>query len=98
MGAVSVVAGVVYFLLVVYLITMWVRFGLDLAMAIGRRWRPRGPLLAIPASVYTITDPPIKLVRRLIPPLRLGNAAIDFAWTIVMLAVIILMTIVSAFA
>ena len=98
MGAVSVVAGVVYFLLVVYLITMWVRFGLDLAMAIGRRWRPRGPLLVIAEFVYTITDPPIKLVRRLIPPLRLGNAAIDFAWTIVMLAVIILMTIVSAFA
>ena len=77
---------------------MGVGVGLDRARAIGRRWRPRGPELVIAEFVYTITDPPIKLVRRLIPPLRLGNAAIDFAWTIVMLAVIILMTIVSAFA
>ena len=98
MGVVSVAASAVYFLLVVYLISMWVRFGLDLAVAIGRNWRPRGFLLVVAEIVYTITDPPIKLVRRLIPPLRLGNAAIDFAWTIVMLAVIILMTIVSAFA
>ena len=98
MGVVSVLASVVYFLLVLYLISMWVRFGFDLAQAVGRQWRPRGFLLVVAEIVYTITDPPIKLVRRLIPPLRLGGAAIDFAWTIVMLAVIILMTIVSAFA
>ena len=98
MGVVSVVAGVIYFLLVVYLIAMWVRFGFDLAVVVARSWRPKGPLLIIAEAVFTVTDPPIRLVRRVIPPLRLGGAALDFAWTIVMLAVIILMPIVSAFA
>ncbi len=97
MGAVSIVASIVYFLLVLYLVAMWVRFAFDLAVVLRRSWRPRGPLLVIAEAVYTITDPPIRLVRRFIPPLRLGGAALDFAWTIVMLAVIILMTIVSAF-
>ncbi len=97
MGAVSIVASIVYFLLVLYLVAMWVRFAFDLAVVWRRSWRPRGPLLVIAEAVYTITDPPIRLVRRFIPPLRLGGAALDFAWTIVMLAVIILMTIVSAF-
>lgn len=98
MGVVSVVASVVYFVLVVYLIAMWVRFGFDLAVVVARSWRPKGPLLVIAEAVYTVTDPPIRLVRKVIPPLRLGGAALDFAWTIVMLGVIILMTIVSAFA
>ncbi|PZR03175.1 MAG: hypothetical protein DI536_36255 [Archangium gephyra] len=98
MGALSVVAGVLYSLLVAYLVAMWVRFALDLVLVLSREWRPRGVLLVIAEFVYTITDPPIRLVRRVIPPLRVGGAALDFAWTVVMLAVIILMTIVSAFA
>ncbi|MEN9740570.1 MAG: hypothetical protein RLZ72_836, partial [Actinomycetota bacterium] len=33
---------------------------------------------------YTLTDPPLKLVRRFVKPVRLGGAAIDFSWTIVL--------------
>ena len=47
--------------------------------------------------VFAITDPPIKLVRRAVPPLRIGGAAIDFSWSIVMLAAIILNSIISQF-
>ena len=36
--------------------------------------------------VYTVTDPPIKLFRRFIPPLRLGGIAIDFGWLLTMLS------------
>jgi YggT family protein len=39
---------------------------------------------------YSITDPPIKFVRRFVPPLRLGPIALDLAWTIVLLAAVIL--------
>jgi len=46
---------------------------------------------------YTVTDRPIRAVRRVIPPLRIGGAALDFGWSIVMLATIILMSIVGAF-
>lgn len=98
MGVVSAVAGVLYFLLVVYLVAMWIRFALDLVVVLARQWQPRGVLLVIAEIVFTITDPPIRLVRRVVPPLRVGGTALDFAWTIVMFAVIVLMTIVSAFA
>lgn len=46
--------------------------------------------------VLTLTDPPIRLVRKVLPPFRLGAAALDFSWSIVMLAVIILMYIALA--
>lgn len=98
MGAVSIIASIVYFFLVLYLVALWIRFALDLAVVLARSWRPRGPVLVIAEAVYTITDPPIRAIRKFVPPLRLGGASLDFAWTIVMLAVIVLMTIVSAFA
>ena len=46
--------------------------------------------------VYTITDPPIRLVRRVIPPLQIGSIRLDLAWTIVLIVLLILMSLVSA--
>lgn len=76
---------------------MWARFILDLARTFARRWRPQGFLLVVAEAVFVVTDPPIKAVRRVVPPLRIGGAAIDFSWSIVMLAVIILNSIVGGF-
>jgi len=94
---VSIVATVVYVALVVFFILMWARFVLDLARMLARQWRPRGFALVLAEFTYTVTDPPIKLVRRVIPPLRVGGAALDFAWSIVMLVVIILMSVTLGF-
>ena len=46
--------------------------------------------------VYVLTDPPIRGLRRVIPPLRFGPVAIDFSVVIIMLAVVVLMSIVGA--
>jgi YggT family protein len=94
---VSIVATIVYVALVVFFILMWARFVLDLARMLARQWRPRGFALVLAEFTYTVTDPPIKLVRRVIPPLRVGGAALDFAWSIVMLVVIILMSVTLGF-
>ncbi|NYF10609.1 YggT family protein [Leifsonia sp. AK011] len=94
---VSIVATIVYVALVIFFILMWARFVLDLARMLARQWRPRGFALVLAEFTYTVTDPPIKLVRRVIPPLRVGGAALDFAWSIVMLVVIILMSVTLGF-
>ncbi|MEO6944986.1 MAG: YggT family protein [Lacisediminihabitans sp.] len=94
---VPVLATIVYFLLLIYFLALWARFVLDLARGFARQWRPRGLTLVIAEFVFTITDPPIRLVRRALPPLRLGGIALDFAWSAVMLAVIILMAVVTVF-
>lgn len=94
---VSVIATVVYVALVVFFVLMWARFVLDLVRMVARRWRPRGLVLVLAEAVYAVTDPPIKLVRRVIPPLRVGGAALDFAWSIVMLLVIILISVTLGF-
>ncbi|WIB17032.1 YggT family protein [Curtobacterium sp. MCPF17_050] len=77
---------------------MWGRFILDLVQSFNRGWRPQRVLLVIAEFVYTVTDPPIKAVRRVLPPLRLGPVMLDFGWTIVMLVVIILRVVVQSLA
>lgn len=88
---VSVVAGIAYVVLLAYFFVMWGRFILDLAQNFSRSWRPRGMGLVVAEIVYTITDPPIRVVRKVVPPFRIGAAALDFSWSIVMLFVIVLM-------
>ncbi len=64
------------------------------AGAAGARPRPpllraagaAGPGLVVAEAVFALTDPPIKLVRRVVPPIRVGNVALDLAWTIVAFA------------
>jgi len=97
MGAVSIVATIIYIALFLFFLLMWARFILDLATNFVRGFKPAGPLLIIAEVAYTVTDPPIKAVRRVLPPLRFGGIALDFGWSLVMLAVIILMSIVSNF-
>jgi YggT family protein len=95
---VPVIATVVYILLLAYLVAMWARFVLDLVRSFARYWRPTGFGLVFAEVVFALTDPPIKAVRRLLPPLRLGGVALDFAWSVVLLVVIVLMYLVGAFS
>jgi YggT family protein len=95
--AVSIIATIVYVALTIFFVMMWARFVLDLARTFARQWRPRGLGLVLAEAVYSITDPPVKAVRRVIPPLRIGGASLDFAWSIVMLACIILISITLGF-
>ena len=97
MTPVSIVATIVYVGLTIFFVLMWARFILDLVRVFARRWRPRGLALVIAEFVYVVTDPPITLVRRVVPPLRVGGAALDFAWSIVMLVVIILISVALGF-
>jgi YggT family protein len=76
---------------------MWARFILDLVPMLARNWRPRGFMLVVAEAVFTITDPPVKAVRKVVPTLRAGGVAIDFSWSIVLIAAIILSYIVRGF-
>ncbi|MGN8027037.1 YggT family protein [Microbacterium sp. 22242] len=97
MPAISVIAAVLNILLLLYLLTLFARLILEYIPIFNRGWRPRGGLLIAAEIIYTITDPPIRLFRRLIPPLRLGPVALDLGFTLTMLVVLILMTITRSF-
>ena len=94
---VNVIAGLAYAAISIFILIMWVRLIFDFVLNFSRGWRPTGFSLVIAEIAFTVPDPPIKLVRRVLPPLRIGGIALDFAWTIVMLAAIILSYVVFRF-
>jgi len=74
--------------LVAFFLVMWVRLVFDWIRVLQPEWRPRGPSLVLAEAAYSITDPPIRVVRRIIPPIRIGGARLEFSWSIVMLSCI----------
>ena len=72
------------------------RLILDFVQIFARSWQPRGPLLLVAEAIYTVTDPPLRLLRRFIPPLRLGGVQFDLAFLILIIAVQILINVALA--
>lgn len=91
----QILLSVIYIALLIVFIAMWVRFAFDWLQVLNPAWRPRGVVVLVAESSYSITDPPIKAIRRVIPPLQLGSIRLDLAWTIVLIVVLILMSLVS---
>jgi len=96
-GLVSVFASIVHTALLLYLLVLFARLILDYIPMFNREWRPKGAGLVAAEVVYTITDPPIRFFRRIIPPLRLGSLSLDFGFSLTILIVLILMNIVGIF-
>lgn len=92
----SIILSVIYVALLIVFIAMWVRFVFDWVQVLNPAFRPRGFLVLLAETSYTITDPPLKAVRRVIPPLQLGSVRLDLAWTIVLIVLLILMSLVSS--
>lgn len=92
----SFIAWILYSALFIFFVAMWIRFVMDWIQVFSRSWRPRGPVLLLAEASYSLTDKPLRSVRRVIPPLRLGGAAIDLGWSLLMIGTLILMSIVGA--
>lgn len=97
MGAVlSVIGSIVELVLTLYIFVLIARLVLDYIPLFNRQWRPRGVGLVLAEFAYTLTDPPIRFFRRVVPPLRLGTVSLDFGFALTMIVVLILITIVRA--
>jgi YggT family protein len=88
--------GVILILILnIFLGLMLVRLVVDWVQVFARSWSPRGPVLFVLEIVYTATDPPIRFVRRFVPPLRLGAVALDTSFLIVLIVVYLLRILVA---
>ena len=74
---------------------LWIRFIVDWVQVFARSWTPTGPVLVALEVVYSVTDPPIRALRRVIPPLRLGSVALDLSFIIVLVGAYLLLTLVE---
>ena len=93
MSFIGLIAAILNFLLLIYFFILLARLVFEYIPMFNREWRPKGAGLVAAEIVYTITDPPIKVFRRILPPLRIGGLALDFGFTLTMLVVLILMSV-----
>ncbi len=94
MAAITTFWSAVGYALYLYLILVLARFVLEATRQFARKWRPTGVAAVGIELVYVSTDPPIKLLRRLIPPLRLGSISLDLSIVILLLAILALYWVV----
>ncbi|MGN6242171.1 MAG: YggT family protein [Motilibacteraceae bacterium] len=90
----TAVGSLVVSILQLFFFLLIARLVLDYVQLFARSWTPHGVMLVIAEVVYTITDPPLKLLRRFIPPLRLGQVSLDLSF----LVLLILVQVASGFA
>ncbi|KTS82467.1 membrane protein [Microbacterium testaceum] len=93
MAVLSLVGSILSALLFIYIVLLLARLVLEYIPVFNREWRPRGAVLVIAEIVYTVTDPPIRLIRRFIPPLRIGGIAFDFGFAITMFLCFLLLSV-----
>lgn len=75
----QLIAGVLYLAVLVYLILLLARLVLEWIRSYAREYEPKGLVVVLFEVVYTLTDPPVKGLRRLLPPLRIGAVSLDLS-------------------
>ena len=87
----EIVGGIINLVLRIFLILLFARFVVDWVQVFARNWVPRGAVLVVLEIIYSITDPPIKFIRRFVPPLRLGSIMLDTSFIIVLISCYLLL-------
>ena len=83
----SPVGQILILVLWLFFILLIGRLILDYVQMFARSWRPKGPLLVVAEVIYTITDPPLRALRKVIPPLRLGSVSLDLSFLVLVVLV-----------
>ena len=94
----GVVFSVLNFFLWLYFVALIGRLVIEWVQVFSRDWRPRGVVLVIAEALFTVTDPAVRLLRRLIPPLRIGGASVDLSMLVLLLGISLLMNVTGALA
>lgn len=86
------------FALGLYSWVLLARLFLDLITSVNPQFRPQGFTLVLCELVFTLTDPPLKFLRRFIKPVRFGSISLDFGWTVLFIACSVLQRTLSGMA
>ena len=98
MDAVSAFWAIVYLLLYLFGLLLIARVVIEFIRSFARDWHPSGVIVIILEMIFTITDPPVRLLRRLIPPIPLGGIRLDLSIMVLLLLVFVLQGVAKSLA
>jgi YggT family protein len=85
---------VLWFLLFIFWLLLIGRIIVEFIRTFARDWKPTGFVVVVLEAIFTVTDPPVKLLRRLIPPLNLGGVRLDLSIMVLLFIVYFLMAFI----
>jgi YggT family protein len=92
----AIIGTVIGSVLWIFLLILFARMILSWIPVLVREWQPRGPMLVVAEVIYSITDPPLRALRKVLKPVRIGNMMLDLAFIGLAIAVSILMRVNEA--
>ncbi len=92
----TLVANLLYLVVLVFFLLLLTRLVLDWVQPFARDWKPTGIVLVLAEVTYSVTDPPLRALRRLIPPLSIGSIRLDLGFLVLMLACSFLLSLLAA--
>ncbi len=93
----DLVTAVLALVIRLFMVILLVRLVFEWVQVFARDWRPRGVVLWVAEAVYTITDPPLRALRRLIPPVTLGTVRLDLAFIMLFLLCWVALVLLAVF-
>ncbi|WP_086826015.1 YggT family protein [Allokutzneria sp. NRRL B-24872] len=85
---------VLYYVLFSFWLLLMARVVVEAVRFFAREWRPAGGVAVTLETIYTVTDPPVRMARRVMPSVRIGGVGLDLSIMVLLLVVIILMGLV----
>jgi YggT family protein len=86
----------ILFLTWVAIVILLARFIIDWVQVLARSWRPKGFVAALCEAIFTVTDPPLRAIRGVIPPIRMGGALLDLSPMVLLIGLYIVQIVVRA--
>jgi len=93
---VVLVLTIVYYVLFAFWLLLIARIVTETVRSFAREWQPSGAIAVGLEAVFTVTDPPVRGLRRVIPSIPIGGARLDISIMVLLLAVFILMSYLAA--
>jgi len=84
----------ILFVTFVAIVVLFARFIIDWVQVLARSWRPRGFVAVLCEGIFTVTDPPLRAVRGVVPPVRMGGAMLDLSPMILLIGLYIIREVV----
>lgn len=90
----TLIGTVLYIVLRLFALILIARIVIEMIQSFSRNFQPPRWFILIAEPLFVITDPPVKALRRVIPPLRLGNVALDLSVIVLFIILSILTAVV----
>ncbi|QNE22161.1 YggT family protein [Kribbella qitaiheensis] len=95
MVALGFVLSVLSWVLLAFFLMLVARFVFSLILMFAPQWHPKGPLLLLVELIYSVSDPILRPLRRILPPIGAGGIRIDLSMLMLFVLVSVAMSINS---